>query len=212
MKKYLAEFIGTFFLIFTIWMTVPTSMVTGAGMMTRLSIGLSLMVMVYAGAHISGAHYNPAITLAVWMRRKISGIDAVLYVAVQIAAAVIASLLVMYMLDASQLRQEGTPVKDSIKALMAEFLGAFALVYVYLNVMKDRTTNSYYGLAIGLTVPVMAYSLGTISGGVFNPVVFISGGIIKWGVWSDAWIYLVGGLGGAALASVVFSTLTKAEI
>src|SRR5258707_14845425 len=83
MKKYLAEFIGTFFLVFTIGMTVVAP---GAGNLAPLAIGCALMVMVYAGGHVSGAHYNPAVTLAVWLRGKCPAADVGPYVVAQVPA------------------------------------------------------------------------------------------------------------------------------
>jgi aquaporin Z len=205
MKKYITEFIGTFFLVLTVGLTV----LNGAGGMANLApvaIGVVLMVMVFAGGHISGAHYNPAVTLAVWIRGKISFSDAIVYWIVQLIAGAIAALVVTYLLGADKLPPQAMAVANSGKALLAEFLGTFALAYVVLNVATAKATanNSFYGLAIGFTVTAMAYALGGISGGAFNPAVAVGISMLKMVTWSNIWIYLVGCSCGAALAAFVF--------
>src|SRR5437868_1170848 len=94
MNKYIAEFIGTFFLVLTIGCAV---VIGGAGVIAPLAIGAALMVMVYAGGHISGGHYNPAVTLAVWIRGRCATKDVVPYWVAQLAAAIVASLVLNYL-------------------------------------------------------------------------------------------------------------------
>ncbi len=194
MRKYTTEFIGTFFLVLTIGMTG-----------NPLAIGAALMVMIYAGGHISGAHYNPAVTLAVLIRGKISASDAMIYMGSQLAGAVAAAFVIMIYRPAPEVSIQ---VLDTTKALLSEVLGTFALAYVVLNVATARTnaqpTNSFYGLAIGFTVLAMAYSFGEFSGGAFNPAVAIGASVMKAFDWSNIWIYLVGCFGGAILAALVF--------
>ena len=176
MKKYITEFIGTFFLTFTVGMVV----LGGKGDFAPLAIGSVLMVMIFAGGHISGGHYNPAVTLAVLLRGKITLGDAIPYMIVQIFGAVVASLSIMYFLN-DKIPDVAIPVTDNPKALLAEFIGTFALAYVVLNVATAKGTsgNSFYGLAIGFTVLVMAYALGGISGGAFNPAVAFCVSMLK---------------------------------
>ena len=207
MNKYITESIGSFFYTFIVWMTIPTGFVTGAGMMTRLSIGISFAILVYAGASISGPHYNPAITLAAWVQKRISLKEGFVYMLFQLLGAILATLVVVNLLKLEQLPQEAKPLPNGIKALVSEILGTFLLAFVYLKVITNKLDNSYYGLAIGLTITVMAYSVGTISGGVFNPIIFISGVVIKWSIWSDFWIYFLGCFGGAALAGILYNQL-----
>jgi len=202
MKKYITEFIGTFFLVLTVGLTVNG----GAGMMAPLAIGSALMIMVYAGGHISGGHYNPAVTLAVLIRGRISVADAIPYMIVQAIAAVAAAFTVKYLIGDVKMPAEAIANPAAIKALIAEVLGTFALCYVVLNVAtaKANAGNSYFGLAIGFTVTVMAYSLGPFSGGAFNPAVAVGVSFMKMVAWSDIWIYLAGCFGGAILAALVF--------
>jgi aquaporin Z len=200
-KKYITEFIGTFFLTLTVGMVV----LGGKGEFAPLAIGSVLMAMIFAGGHISGAHYNPAVTLAVLIRGKITLNDAIPYVIVQILGAVAASLTVIYFL-LDKVPDAAVLVTDNTRVLLAEFIGTFALTYVVLNVATAKGTsgNGFYGLAIGFTVVSMAYALGDISGGAFNPAVAFCVSMLKIKSWVNFWIYLAGCFGGAAVAAIVF--------
>jgi aquaporin Z len=201
MRKFTTEFIGTFFLTFTVGMAV----LGDKGNFAPLAIGSVLMVMIYAGGHISGAHYNPAVTLAVWIRGKITAGDAIPYMIAQILGAVLASFMVIYILS-DKVPASPAELTNTTKALLVEFIGTFALAYVVLNVATAKGTsgNSFYGLAIGFTVLAMAYTLGDISGGAFNPAVAFCASMLKLKSWSNFWVYLVGCFGGATAAALVF--------
>jgi len=205
MKKYSAEFIGTFFLILTIGCT---GIGAGAGVIAPLAIGAVLMVMVYAGGHISGAHYNPAVTLGMWIRGRLQAGDIVPYLVAQVAAAAAAVVAIHFL-------RAGAPVAPiELKlgqALVAEFLFTFALVYVVLNTATAEGTsgNSFYGLAIGMTVLAGAFAVGDISGGAFNPAVAFA---ITWlgiSTWSNLWIYLLANFLGGAIAALVFNQINR---
>jgi aquaporin Z len=207
MKKYLTEFIGTFFLVLVVGLCVVG---IGAGAMSPLAIGATLMVMVYAGGHISGGHYNPAVTLAVWMRGKCETKDVPGYMAAQFVGAIVASLLVGYFKQDSLL----VPANPNLlHAFLAEMIFTFALAYVVLNVATSPGTagNSFYGLAIGMTVMAAAYAAGPISGGAFNPAVAL--GITLMGISKGQvlWVFLVGNFSGGALAAVVYKFITSQE-
>jgi aquaporin Z len=201
MKKYITEFIGTFFLVLTIGMVV----IGGKGDFAPFAIGSALMVMIFAGGHISGAHYNPAVTLAVLLRGKISGGEAVVYVIVQVLGSIAAALMVIYLMY-DKIPDNAVDMISAPRGLLAEFLGTFALAYVVLNVAtsKDTNGNSFYGLAIGFTVLTMALAFGGISGGAFNPAVAVGISILKLAAWSSLWIYLFGCFAGAAAAALIF--------
>ena len=201
MNKYLAEFIGTFFLVLTIGCTVVGA---GATVIAPLAIGAALMVMVFAGGHISGAHYNPAVTLAVLIRGKVKAADVVPYVIAQIAGAALAALVVGKCFRAGVAVTPMTPHVGA--ALLAEFLFTFALVYVVLNAATAEGTsgNSFYGLAIGMTVMAGAFAVGDISGGVFNPAVAVGISMLGLSSWSNIWIYLLAEFGAAIVAAIVF--------
>ena len=203
MRKYIAEFIGTFFLVLTIGCTVIPG---AAGVIPPLAIGAALMVMVFAGGHISGAHFNPAITLAVFMRGRCDAKDVVPYWIAQLAAAVAAAFVAMFLVGKS-----GTPMEitNIPLALTAEFLFTFALGYVVLNcaTAKGTTNNSFYGLAIGMTVMVGAFSVGSISGGAFNPAVALAIGVMKLVNISQIWVHISAELVAAILAAFTFKLL-----
>ena len=203
MNKYIVEFIGTFFLVLTVGLVV---VMPGADAFAPIAIGSVLMVMVYAGGHISGAHYNPAVTLAVWLRGRCSISDVPGYMIAQFAAGALAAMLVMFMKGHPQV-ETSTPV--IFHALIAEFLFTFALCYVILNVATSKKTegNSYYGLAIGFTVLVGAYAVGAVSGGAFNPAVAVGISVMGLSLFTNIWIFLVANFAGGAVAAVVFTAL-----
>jgi aquaporin Z len=208
MNKYIVEFIGTFFLVLVVGLTVIEP---GAGLLAPLAIGCTLMVMVYAGGPVSGGHYNPAVTLGVWMRGKCTANDAVVYIVVQLVAGFAAAALVMY--------QKGNPaltpmVPDVLKALLNEFLFTFALVYVVLHTATSKKSagNSYFGLAIGFTVVVGAYAGGGISGGAYNPAVAVGISAMGLAAWSNLWIYLVACFAGGAAAALVYKMVNADEM
>ena len=208
-RSLVVESIGTFFLVFTVGMVVIDP---GAGEFGGLVIGTVLAVMIFAGGHISGGHYNPAVTLGVLLRGKTTINDAVGYWVVQVAAAIVAAVAVMFMkpeMPAAALNAS----LDLGPALLAEFLFTFALVYVVLNVATAKGTegNSFYGLAIGFTVLVGAYAVGPISGGAFNPAVAIGGSIMNIFDWGNIWVYLVADLLGGVVAAFAFRYLHPGE-
>jgi aquaporin Z len=204
MKKYVVELIGTFFLVLTFGMTVVQ---TPSGVTPPLAIGAALMVMIYAGGHISGAHYNPAVTLAVFLRGRCPAADVPGYLIAQVLGAVLASQATLFLKHAPMLPPPGPP--DVMRWLLAEFAFTFALAWVVLNVATAKATagNSYFGLAIAFTVVAGAFAMGPVSGAAFNPAVAIGGVLLGLASWSDLWIFLVANLGGAALAAVVFKAL-----
>ena len=207
MNKYLTELIGTFFFVLTIGLTVIGA---GAGVIPPLAIGAALMVMVFAGGHISGGHYNPAVTLAVFLRGRCEARDVVPYWTAQLVGALAAAVTVGYLRSGATVAAMIPPVGP---AIVAELLFTFALAYVVLNVATSKGTagNSFYGLAIGLTVMVGAFSVGDISGGAFNPAVAL--GLCAMGIvaWPSLWLYLAADFTGAALAAVVFRQLNPAD-
>jgi len=204
MKNYVTEFIGTFFLVLTIGLSV----LSGTPL-APLAIGAALMVMVYMGGHVSGAHYNPAVTLAVVLRGKLPSRELVPYWISQLLGSLVASFAVHLLVGRTFAPAPG-PGVPAAAALLGEVLFTLALALVVLNVATLAMTagNSYYGLAIGFTVTAGAWAVGPISGGAFNPAVG-TGPIIMSALWGaegfgDLWLYWVGPLIGAALAAFVF--------
>ena len=207
MRKYIAEFIGTFFLVLTVGCTVIPGT---AGVIPPLAIGAALMVMVYATGHISGGHLNPAVTLAVFVRGRCPAKDVIPYWVAQILAGVVAALVAVFLAGKS-----GTPMEitNVPAALVAEFVFTFALAYVVVNsaTAKGTAGNSFYGLAIGMTVMVGAFSVGSISGGAFNPAVAVGIAVMKLIKFTDIWIHLVADLAGGLCAALVFKFLNPED-
>jgi aquaporin Z len=204
MKNLVTEFIGTFFLVLTIGLTVAAG-----SQFAPLAIGCALMIMVYMGGHVSGAHYNPAVTLAVALRGKLSASQVAPYMIVQLAGALVAACMPYVLLGKT------VPIAPSggaqwVQAILVEIVYTFALCLVVLNVATAKATagNSYYGLAIGFTVVVAAFAGGPISGGAFNPAVGVGltiiHGALSHGMFDHVWIYLAGPLLGGVLAAMVF--------
>ncbi|MEM6821826.1 MAG: aquaporin [Verrucomicrobiota bacterium] len=200
MQKYIMEFIGTFFLVFAIG---NVAISPGAGSMAPLAIGATLMAMIFAGGHISMAHYNPAVTLAFVLRGKCKQADVPGYLVGQVLGAVLASFVVLYLKGNPDLN---TMSLEAGPTLLVEFLGTFALVFVILNVATTQANqgNSFYGLAIAVTVIGLAYSVGSISGGAFNPAVALA--LIVMGVVgsADIWLYLLAHVIAAFCATYTF--------
>lgn len=207
MRKYVVEFIGTFFLVLAVCAAVRMQENTAFTNFAPLAIGLALIAMIYAGGHLSGAHYNPAVSLAVFIRGKMSLVEMIGYWVVQLMAGVIAALIASNLF---QYKVNLDPdMQNSMSALVAEILGTFALAYVVLNVATSPKTanNHYYGIAIGFTVVAMAYAVGPVSGGAFNPAVAL--GLSAFGKidWSALWVYVAGAFGGGLLAALVYRLL-----
>lgn len=207
MKKYIVELIGTFFLVLTVGCTVIGH---GAGPFAPLAIGFALMIMVFAGGHISGGHFNPAVTLGVWLRGRCDNRDVVPYMIFQSIGALLAASAVRVLKGSVAV----TPLHITLlPTLVAEGLFTFSLVYVVLNVATAEGTsgNSFYGLAIGSAVLVGAFAVGNISGGVFNPAVALGISVMGLSSWGNLWIYLLAEFLGGALASVTFRLLNTSE-
>jgi aquaporin Z len=202
MKNYITEFIGTFFLVLAIGLTG-----------NPIAIGAMLMVMVYMGGHISGAHYNPAVSIAMIIRGLLSVKEAINYILSQLAGAILAALLVNW-LGGAVMEIAPSNSASVLQILVVEAIFTFALVLVILNVATNPKTegNSYYGLAIGLTIMAAAFAGGGISGGVYNPAVGIGPILIDaimgdGGTLSNLWYYLIGPIAGAVLATYVYKLI-----
>ena len=208
MNKLLTEFIGTFFLVFTIGCCVIG---TPAGVIAPLAIGFVLMAMVYAGGHVSGAHYNPAVTVGVTLRGRCSASQAVGYIVAQILGAVVAAKTVGIIkgdVAVTAMTLNTTP------ALLVEFLFTFALVYVVLNTAtaKANANNSFYGLAIGSTVMCGAFAVGSVSGGAFNPAVAVGASAMGLFASANLWVYLVANFAAGVVAALVFKTINPQDV
>lgn len=201
LKKYLVEFIGTFFLVFTVASAVLAG---GEGVIAPLSIGFVLMVMVYAGGHISGGHYNPAVSLAAAIRGALDRKQILPYWISQILGGICAIFLIKPFVEVPEVMGCTFTLP---KIIIGEFLFTFALCYVVLQVATSKKTegNSYYGLAIGSTVLVGAFAVGGIlTPGAFNPAVAVGLGLINTICWTGTAVIIVTNLIAAVAAAFVY--------
>ena len=198
MNKYITEAIGTFFLVAAIGLTG-----------SPLAIAATLLAMIYAGGYLSGAHYNPAVTVALWLRKIFPTSDILPYIGAQLVGAILASFVVLYLKGAAA----DTLKLDIGKSLLVEFIFTFALVLVILNVAttKKNVGNEHYGLSIAFVVLGIATAGGSISGGAYNPAVAVSLAVMGIIAWADIWIHLTADLAGAAFAVSVFWVLHADE-
>lgn len=211
-RKLLTETIGTFFLVFTIGLTV-----IGGTPFAPLAIGSVLMVMVYMGGHVSGGHYNPAVSLAVWMRGRLDGRELIPYWLAQFLGAFLAAGSV-YAITRQSFALQSSPDYSVGAVLMVEFLFTFALALMVLQTATaiDTEGNSFYGLAIGFTLGVAVFAGGPISGGAFNPAVGLGPAVFDLLAGGNSlayiWFYIVGPLAGGALAALVFRIQSPGDI
>jgi aquaporin Z len=202
-RKLAVELIGTFLFVFAV-----LNAVLSGSPLAPLAIGAMLMVMIFAGGHISGGHFNPAVTMAALVRGRIGPGEAVGYWIVQLAAGVLAALVVVAMLGRT-VGVSDVVLNGAGPVFVAELLFTFALTYVVLNVAtsKDHPNNSFYGLAIGFTIMIGAIAVGGISGGVFNPAVYLGGAVMGLFSWSTLWVYYLAQLAAGVIAGLVFRAL-----
>jgi len=198
--KYLYEFIGAFFLVFTVGMTVMNPTISS---FAPIAIATILSIMVYAGGHISGGHYNPAVSLSVFMQKKITASDLGFYCIAQILGGIIAAFTVIYFKGGAST----TAANLTTNAILAEFLFTFLLCFVVLNVAVAKKTagNSYFGFAIGFVLLVGAYTVGSISTAAFNPAVVLGEALMNLISWKDTWMLLLGNIAGAVAAALLFN-------
>jgi aquaporin Z len=209
MRKYVTEFVGTFGLVFT----VGTAVMAGSPL-APLAIGAVLMVLVYAGGHISGAHYNPAVSLAAFLRGSLSAAELGPYWLAQAAGALVAAAAAKFVINPGPFAALDLTGRAIAAGLIAEFIFTFALAFVVLNVAtsKDNEGNSFYGLAIGFTVFVGAAAVGKISGGAFNPAVAFGASVMGLFSWANIWIYLLADFAGGAAAALTFRYLNPGDL
>lgn len=206
MKKLFIELFGTYFLV----------LIIGLSSGNPIAVGFGLMVLVYCGAHISGAHYNPAVTLAMLLQKEISPLDSIKYFLSQTLGSTLAALSI-YLMNTNM--QVQPVLGDSIYPIFfSEIIFTFMLVFVILNVATHPNLkgNSFYGLAIGLTVMTGIFSVGPISGAVFNPAVSLGPSIIDMVTDNGVshyflWYYLVFPFIGSVLAVLSFKFLLSSK-
>lgn len=205
--RLMAEFVGTFFLVLTVCMAMTPK--TGAGPIAPLAVGLILAALVFAGGHTSGGYYNPAVSLAVFTRGKLTAVELLAYSAAQLSAGTVAGLVARWLVGPLQATASGA----TGKVFAVELFFTFALAYVVLNVATAKAAegNSYFGVAIGFTVAAGASAVGGTSGAAFNPAVALGAGVTGAIAWHSYWIYVLASVVGGVLAAIVFLYVEQSE-
>jgi aquaporin NIP len=206
----LAEFIGTFFLIFAgtgaIAVDAITHEVTHVGV--SLVFGLVISVLIYALGHISGAHFNPAVTIGFCALGEFPGRRVPPYIAAQIIGAIAASGVVFALFGRAGSLGVTTPHGAPVVSLLLETLMTFLLVLVIFgSAVHGKAVKSFAGLAIGGTIALDALFGGPISGASMNPARSLGPALVS-GMWSEQWIYIAGPLLGALLAVGAYRLMT----
>jgi aquaporin Z len=198
-RKYVVEFIGTFFIVMCIAMTTSGDLELFAPM----AIGLTIIMMVYAGSHVSGSHFNPAISLAVYLRGHLDAGDVLPYMVAQFLGSTLAVMLAGFLLSSVDAPIPETISLDPVPALIAELIGTILCIFVYLSMMTSSRTkgNPYFGIVIGLAYMVSLYTFQSISVGAFNPAIALGITMANMTSWSSIWIFVVANFAGGVLAA-----------
>ena len=230
-RAYVAEFLGTFFLILggtsaILGVTLArisgsldagqTVSAFGAGnVVIPLAFGLTLVVAVFSLGHISGAHFNPAVSIAFAVRRHFAWAEVPPYIAAQLLGAVAASGVLALCFGSLEGFTTGETVPSPGLPLYAvfvyEFVATFLLMFVITSVATDAQAEGVpAGLAIGFTVAAMAFATGWVGGGSFNPARTLGPALIG-GVWTGLWIYLTAPVLGAIAGVTVYDAIRAPE-
>jgi aquaporin TIP len=214
-KKAIVEFLGTFALLFigigSIVMTENTNLVAIA-----LAHGLAIGLLIMAAGHISGGFFNPAVTIGMWITRRIDGYGAIVYIAAQLLGALAGTLFVLATFPEAARNAVGLGIPavgigySSSNALVAEIVATFFLMFVIFGVAVDqRSAKGAGGLAIGLSISMGIFATGAISGAALNPARWLGPAIVD-GNWDDFWIWIVGPIVGAVVAALIFNDVLLA--
>jgi MIP family channel proteins len=220
-RPLIAEFIGPFALVFMGAGAIMTATAHGFGdgggtlVMVAFAHGLAIGLMVAAAGHISGGHYNPAVTIALFLGGKIGAVKSVAYIIVQLLGATVAALILNEIFDNSVADLAGAiPTVDyagdqdgiivgRANAFWLEAIATFFLVYVICGVAVDsRGAHAIAPLAIGLTITMDILMAGPLTGAAMNPARHFGPALVA-GEWKDTWIYWAGPVIGGSLASIV---------
>lgn len=212
MNKYIAEFIGTFFLVFAGTGAIIIDHVT-QGSVTNVGIGLTfgfiVLVLIYAMGHISGAHFNPAVTLAFAVTRHFPRKQVPAYLISQLAGAILASTVLLFLFGNTAHLGATLPAGSEIQSLVLEFLLTFLLMFVIMSVsIGTKEVGQMAGLAIGLTVGLEAIFAGPICGASMNPARSFGPALVS-GLFNHHWLYWLGPIAGAIAGAWSFKFISN---
>jgi aquaporin Z len=200
-NKYLAELLGTFILVFFGSMSVLAASATEGPVMAivPLGFGLGLLAAIYAVGHVSGGHFNPAVTLAMWLDKRTTSSDLIGYWIGQIVGAVLASAVVLFVADRVAVQSTVNRHASSGSGLLLE--GVLSLVFVMVILASTRRAPAAAGIVISLTLAAVHLAGIPFSGASVNPARSFGPALIG-GDFGGFWIYVVGPMAGAAVAWV----------
>lgn len=212
-KDVLAEGIGTFILVFAGTGAVMVNQISN-GAITHLGVsfvfGAIVAALIYSLGHISGAHFNPAVTLAFWTSGFFPRKRVKAYIFAQLAGAIAASILLRVAFGSVARLGATVPMNGNwLQSLVLETVLTFILMIVILGSGLDRrAVIGFAGLAIGLTVGLEAACMGTITGASMNPARSFAPALVA-GVWQHQWVYWVAPIVGAQLAVLIYRALSN---
>lgn len=212
-SEILAEGVGTFILVFAGTGAIMVNVMT-EGVITHLGVsfvfGAVVAAMIYATGHISGAHFNPAVTLAFWSSKVLPTHKVLPYLVGQLSGGVLASLLLRLSLGNIGNMGATLPLNDNwLQSLILETVLTFILMFVILGSGLDRRAPvGFAGVAIGLTVGLEAACMGPVTGASMNPVRSLAPALIA-NLWQHQWLYIVGPIAGGQLAVWIYRQLSN---
>ena len=205
-KKLAAEFFGTFMLVFAGAGAMLTGKVDLLGV--ALAHGLAIAIMIAAFGGISGAHFNPAVTIGFFITKRISYSKALRYISAQLLGATLASLILkgLYGSDSGTLGGMQITGISSTKAVLAEAVGTFLLMLVIYAVAVDKRGQFGAGFPIGLTIVIVILVIGPMTGAGLNPARWFGPALIT-SNWSNAWVWILGPIIGSGISALVYEKI-----
>ncbi|KAK1592194.1 hypothetical protein Q3G72_021015 [Acer saccharum] len=209
-QKFIAELIGTYFVIFAGCGAVAVNKIYGSVTFPGVCVtwGLIVMVMIYSVGHISGAHFNPAVTFTLAIFKRFPWFEVPLYIIAQLIGSSLASLTLSLMMDVTPRAYFGTlPVGSNVQSLVAEIIISFLLMFVISGAVTDnRAIGELGGIAVGMTIMLNVFVAGPISGASMNPARSIGPAIVK-NVYKGIWVYIAGPIIGAIAGGFAYNLL-----
>ncbi|KAM7271716.1 hypothetical protein ACFE04_030930 [Oxalis oulophora] len=209
-QKMIAETIGTYFVVFAGCGAVAVNKIYGSVSFPEICVvwGLIVMVMIYSVGHISGAHFNPAVTITMAIFRKFPLIQVPIYIIAQMLGSILASGTLYLLFDVTKSAYFGTvPVGSNVQSLILEIITSFLLMFVISGVATDnRAIGELAGFAIGMTILLNIFISGPVSGGSMNPARSFGPALIM-REFDGLWVYFVGPISGAILGGFAYNLI-----
>ncbi len=209
MKQYLMEGIGTFLLVLLVVLISNNAPAASA----PIAYGAAVTALLYAGREVSGAHFNPAVSLAMLIRGGLERWDFPYYLAAQVAGGTLGAVLAIFLIRCGGTSETALRTYDPLCAFFAEATGTFAVALVFLSAAQTKSgeDSPHLGIATGFAVMAAAFALRVVSPAAFNPALLLGMAIAGKILWGDIWPGLLGTAVGAAVAASVFRSLRDTD-